>query len=122
LCSSVRSDVASAGGVLLFATGAYAGRDAAILPQLVVLDLNLPKVGGLEVLKRIRTEDRTRLLPVVILTSSREDEDVLGSYMNGANAYVRKPVEFARFTEAVKTLCLFWLLLNEPAPRPRALS
>ncbi len=84
-------------------------------PTVVLLDLNLPKVDGLEVLRRIRANENTRLLPVVILTASREDEDIGTSYALGANAYVRKPVEFSEFTEAAKTLGLFWLLLNEPA-------
>src|SRR5947207_2724245 len=96
----------------LFATGVHAGREAQI--QVVLLDLNLPKVGGLEVLKRLRADGRTKFLPVVVLTSSREDEDILNSYSNGANAYVRKPVEFEDFFQAVKTLGVFWLLLNEP--------
>jgi two-component system response regulator len=106
----------------LFATGTHAGRDghgAASLPAVVLLDLKLPKVDGLEVLRRIRADERTRLLPVVILTASKEEEDVLNSYSSGANAYVRKPVEFAEFADAAKTLGLFWLLLNEPAPVPR---
>jgi CheY-like chemotaxis protein len=106
----------------LFGTGIHSGRDAAILPQVVLLDLNLPKIGGLEVLKRIRAEQRTRLLPVVILTSSKQEEDVIGSYASGANAYVRKPVDFTQFTEAVRTLGMFWLLLNEPAPEPKTRS
>lgn len=84
------------------------------LPQIVLLDLNLPRISGLEVLKRAREAERTRLLPIVVLTSSKEDEDVLQSYRSGANAYVRKPVEFDEFTQAVKTLGMFWLLLNEP--------
>lgn len=96
----------------LFATGTYADRPAA-LPQIVLLDLNLPKMNGLDVLRRIRADERTRLLPVVVLTSSREDEDILSSYALGANSYVRKPVDFAQFIEAVRTLGLFWLLLNE---------
>jgi two-component system, response regulator len=102
----------------LFGTGKYAGRDPSILPALVLLDLILPKINGLEVLGRIRADARTKLLPVVILTSSKEDEDVLRSYSLGANAYVRKPVEFAEFALAAKTLGLFWILLNEPAPPP----
>ena len=103
----------------LFATGKYAGRDTSVLPTLVLLDLKLPKVDGLEVLRGIRADPRTKLLPVVILTASKEDEDVLRSYSLGANAYVRKPVEFAQFAEAAKTVGLFWLLLNEPPPAPR---
>ncbi len=103
----------------VFGTGEHASRDAGVLPSVVLLDLKLPKVDGLEVLRRIRSDERTKFLPVVVLTSSKEDEDVLCSYSLGANAYVRKPVEFASFAEAAKTLGLFWLLLNEPAPIPR---
>lgn len=104
----------------LFGTGAHATRDTRHLPQVVFLDLNLPKIGGLDVLKRLRADDRTRAVPVVVLTSSKEEEDVLASYANGANAYVRKPVEFEKFSEAVKTLGSFWLLLNEVAPPPKS--
>jgi len=100
----------------LFATGLHAGRDVGIQPAVVLLDLKLPKVDGLDVLRRIRSDERTKLLPVVVLTASREDEDVLKSFSLGANAYVRKPVEFAEFAQAAKTLGLFWLLLNEPPP------
>jgi len=100
----------------LFGTGKHADRNPGVLPSVVLLDLNLPKVGGLEVLRRIRADERIKFLPVVVLTSSKEDEDVLRSYSLGANAYVRKPVEFARFAEAAKALGLFWLLLNESAP------
>jgi two-component system response regulator len=100
----------------LFATGEYAGRDATVLPRLILLDIKLPKIDGLEVLRRLRADQRTRLVPVVILTSSKEDEDVLRGFSFGANAYVRKPVEFAEFAAAAKTVGLFWLLLNEPAP------
>jgi two-component system response regulator len=103
----------------LFGTGSYAGRDVSVLPRVVLLDLMLPKLGGLEVLQRIRADERTKLLPVVILTASAEDEDVLRGYALGANAYVRKPVEFAEFAEAAKTVGLFWLLWNKPAPTPR---
>jgi two-component system response regulator len=85
-------------------------------PALVLLDLNLPKVGGLEVLHRIRADERTQLIPVVVLTSSKLEEDILDSYRNGANAYVRKPVKFSDFTEAVNALGVFWLLMNEPVP------
>jgi two-component system response regulator len=103
----------------LFGTGAHTGRDVRSMPQLVLLDLGLPRIGGLDVLRRIREDQRTRLLAVVVLTSSREDEDLIRSYSLGANGYVRKPVDFAQFTEAVKTLGLFWLLLNEIPPQPR---
>jgi two-component system response regulator len=103
----------------LFGTGAHAGRDATEVPQIVLLDLNLPRIGGLEVLRRIRADDRTKLLAVVVLTSSKEDEDIISSYSEGANSYVRKPVEFAAFSDAVKALGLFWLLLHEPAPARR---
>jgi len=100
----------------LFGAGAYTGRDARSLPQVVLLDLKLPKVDGLEVLRRIRADERTRLLPVVILTSSREDRDVIEGYRLGANSYVRKPVDFDQFVEAARQLGLYWLLLNEPPP------
>jgi len=103
----------------LFASGTFAGREGNSRPALVLLDLKLPKVDGLEVLRRVRADERTKLLPVVVLTASKEEEDVLRSYSLGANAYVRKPVEFAAFAQAAKTLGLFWLLLNEPAPPGR---
>jgi CheY-like chemotaxis protein len=103
----------------LFATGKHAGRDATVLPTVILLDLNLPKIDGLEVLRRIRADERTMLVPVVVLTASKEDEDILRSYSLGANAYVRKPVEFSEFAQAVKTLGLFWLLMVEPPPAPR---
>ena len=85
-------------------------------PALILLDLNLPKVGGLEVLRRMQADARTRLIPVVVLTSSKQEEDILDSYRSGANAYVRKPVNFSDFADAVRALGEFWLLLNEPAP------
>jgi two-component system response regulator len=100
----------------LAATGPYSDRNPNELPTVVLLDLKLPKIDGLDVLRRIRSEERTRLLPVVILTSSKEDEDVLRGYALGANAYVRKPVDFLEFAAAAKTLGLFWLLLNELPP------
>jgi CheY-like chemotaxis protein len=103
----------------LFGTGPQAGRDLSVMPQLVLLDLNLPRVGGLDVLKRIRADERTKFLAVVVLTSSKEDEDLINSYTLGVNSYVRKPVDFAQFNEAVKTLGLFWLLLNETPPLRR---
>jgi CheY-like chemotaxis protein len=93
----------------------FAG-DGTPRPALILLDLNLPKVGGLEVLRKMRADKRTRLIPVVVLTSSKLDEDVLGSYRNGANAYVRKPVKYSDFAEAVRALGAFWLLMNEPVP------
>lgn len=104
----------------LFGTGAHAGRDASIVPQVILLDLNLPRLSGLDVLRRIRADERTKLLPVVVLTSSKEDEDIVNSYSLGANSYVRKPVDFAQFSEAVKTLGLFWLLLNEVPSQRRS--
>ncbi|TAL53127.1 MAG: response regulator [Methylovulum sp.] len=97
----------------LFGTGAYAGRDPDDLPAVVLLDLNLPKIGGLEVLRRIRADERTRLLPVVLLTSSNEDEDRLKGYSLGANSYVRKPVDFDEFVRVAGQLGLYWLLLNQ---------
>lgn len=103
----------------LFFQGAHTGRDPVEVPQVVLLDLNLPKIGGLEVLRRIRADERTRLLPVVILTSSREDKDLLGGYGSGANSYVVKPVDFAQFAEAVRQLGMFWLVVNEPPPAAR---
>ena len=103
----------------LFATGAYVGRDTADLPEVALLDLKLPKVDGLEVLQRPRSDDRTRLLPVVILTSSMEEQDLIRSYSLGANSYIAKPVDYLQFTEAVSQLGLYWLLLNEPPVTPR---
>jgi two-component system, response regulator len=103
----------------IFGTSKVGAPAPTTLPAVVLLDLKLPKVDGLEVLRRIRADERTKFLPVVILTSSREDEDVLSSYSLGAHAYVSKPVAFAEFAEAAKTVGLFWLLLNEPAPAPR---
>jgi CheY-like chemotaxis protein len=87
----------------------------------ILLDLKLPKIDGLEVLRRIRADERTKLVPVVVLTASKEDEDILRSYSLGANAYVRKPVDFSEFAQAAKTLGLFWLLMVEPPPVPRGL-
>ena len=100
----------------LFARGPYSGRDPAVMPQLILLDLKLPRVDGLEVLRRLRSEERTRLLPVVILTSSREQRDMLDGYGLGANSYVRKPVDFEQFVRAVDLLKLYWLVLNEDPP------
>jgi len=100
----------------LFGSGQYAGRDITQAPTVILLDLKLPKLDGLGVLKRLRADDRTRNLPVVVLTSSSQDADVLASYNLGANSYVRKPVEFGAFVEAVSNLGLYWVLLNRPPP------
>lgn len=103
----------------LFGTGHFAGRDMSVMPEVTLLDLNLPKIDGLEVLRQMRANERTRLLPVVILTTSNEDQDRLRSYDLGANSYVRKPVDFEQFIEAVRQLGLYWLVLNLRAPVPR---
>jgi two-component system, response regulator len=100
----------------LFCTGVHSSRDPATDPALVLLDLKLPKVSGLEVLNRIREDKRTRFLPVVILTSSREEQDLIGGYSLGANSYIRKPVDFRQFSEAVLQVGLYWLVLNEAPP------
>ena len=100
----------------LFCTGKYAERDASVMPVLILLDLKLPKVDGLEVLKRLRSDDRTKLVPVVILTTSEEETDLVQCYNNGANSYIRKPVDFIRFSEAIQQLKVYWLLLNETPP------
>lgn len=100
----------------LFGKGMYAGRDVNELPILTLLDLKLPKIDGLEVLKAIRQNDLTKLLPVVILTSSLQEEDVINGYKLGANSYVRKPVDFNQFVEAIKLVGLYWLVWNEPPP------
>lgn len=97
-------------------TGMYAGRDVKDLPVVVLLDLKLPRINGLEVLKSIRQNEFTRLTPVVILTSSTEEKDVVSGYNLGANSYIRKPVDFDQFTDAIKNLGLYWLVLNEPPP------
>jgi two-component system, response regulator len=98
----------------LFATGRYAGRDSRQLPALVLLDVKLPKLDGLEVLRRLRADERTQVLPVVILSSSSEASDILTAYRLGANSYIRKPVDFTAFTAAVQQLGQYWLVLNEP--------
>ena len=102
---------------ILFATGSHVARSGAALPQVVLLDLKLPRIDGLEVLRRIRADARTKILPVVVLTSSTEDRDLVESYSLGANSYVRKPVDFAQFVDAVRQLGLYWLVLNELPPR-----
>ena len=116
--NNIRNDVVVAhDGVealdYLFGTGSHAGRDVHLVPQVVLLDLKLPKMDGLEVLRRLRADERTKLLPVVILTSSNEEQDRLKGYDLGANSYVRKPVDFNQFIEAVRQLGLYWLILNE---------
>jgi two-component system response regulator len=100
----------------LFASGPYSGRDPAIMPQLILLDLKLPRVDGLEVLRRLRSDERTRRLPVVILTSSREQRDMLEGYGLGANSYIRKPVNFEQFVKTIELLRSYWLVLNEDPP------
>jgi len=100
----------------LFGAGAHVGRDVRDLPTVVLLDLKLPKLSGLEVLKRIRDNPRTKRLPVVILTTSKDEQDIITSYDLGANSYIRKPVDFHQFAEALRQLGLYWLVLNEPPP------
>jgi CheY-like chemotaxis protein len=101
----------------LFGEGAHAGRDVSRTPAVILLDLKLPKLSGLDVLNRLRADPRTRLVPTVILTSSSEEEDMLKSYQSGANSYVRKPVDFSQFAAAVSQLGIYWLLLNQPVPK-----
>ena len=100
----------------LFGTGEYKDRDMSTQPAVILLDLKLPKIDGLEVLQRMRADERTKLVPVVILTSSKEEQDVINGYKFGCNSYVRKPVDFKEFAEAVRQLGLYWLLMNEPPP------
>jgi two-component system response regulator len=100
----------------LFGKGIYAGRNVKELPVVILLDLKLPKIDGLEVLKMVRRDERTKLIPVVILTSSVEEKDVINGYSLGANSYIRKPVEFNQFVKAMRYLGLYWLLFNEPPP------
>jgi CheY-like chemotaxis protein len=100
----------------IFAAGKHTGRDVSETPALVLLDLKLPRVDGLEVLRRIRADERTRRMPVVILTTSKEEQDVAQSYDLGANSYIRKPVDFKQFVESVERLGLYWLVMNEPPP------
>ncbi len=100
----------------LFGTGMYAGRDISLKPTVVLLDLKLPRVDGLEVLRRVREDERTKLLPIVVLTTSSEEQDMLNSYSLGCNSYIRKPVDFVQFSEAIRQLGMYWLLMNEPPP------
>lgn len=100
----------------LFATGAYADRDVSVMPVVILLDIKLPKIDGLEVLRRLRADDRTKLIPVTILTSSKEEQDLISGYELGANSYIHKPVDFGQFTKVARTLGLYWLVLNEPPP------
>jgi two-component system response regulator len=100
----------------VFGTGRYSGRDMRVMPAITLLDLKLPKVDGLEVLRRLRTDERTKLLPVIILTSSKEEQDLINGYKLGANSYFRKPVDFGEFVEALRQLGLYWLVLNELPP------
>jgi len=104
----------------LFANGNYASRDNNVMPEVILLDLKLPKVDGLEVLRRVRADARTRLLPIVVLTSSKEERDMIESYSLGANSYIRKPVDFIQFGDAVQQLGLYWLVLNVPPPKVSA--
>jgi two-component system, response regulator len=125
--NNIRNDVVVArDGVealdYLFGTGTHAGRDTRVMPHVILLDLKLPKVSGFEVLKALRSDPRTKLLPVVILTSSNEERDRIEGYGLGANSYVRKPVEFGSFIEAVRQLGLYWLILNESAPAAQTAS
>ena len=100
----------------LFCTGMYADRDINFKPTVVLLDLKLPRVDGLEVLRRLREDERTKLLPIVVLTTSNEEQDMLNSYSLGCNSYIRKPVDFVQFSEAIRQLGMYWLLMNEPPP------
>jgi two-component system, response regulator len=100
----------------LFSTGTFAGRTPDDMPVVVLLDLKMPRMGGLEVLKQVRANPKTQVLPVIVLTSSKEEADIISSYKLGCNAYVCKPVDFSQFAEAIKQLGLFWLVLNEPPP------
>ncbi len=100
----------------LFGAGIYAGRDTSVTPVVTLLDLKLPKIDGLEVLKRVRGNERTKLIPIVILTSSKQESDLINGYSLGANSYIRKPVDFEQFNEAIRQLGLYWILLNESPP------
>lgn len=102
----------------LFSTGMYADRNPSLMPALILLDLQLPRINGLEVLQRLRADNRTKLLPVVILTTSNEQQDLINSYSLGCNSYIRKPVDYDQFISAVQQLGMYWLLINEPPPVP----
>jgi two-component system response regulator len=104
----------------LFATGRHAGRDPKVMPEVILLDMNLPKIDGLGVLRRLRADERTRLIPIVMLTSSKQEKDVTSSYNLGANSFILKPVDFDQFIDAARHLGLYWLVMNEPPPRPEA--
>ncbi len=103
----------------LTGSGSYSGRDLSLMPQIVLLDLKLPKLSGIDVLKRIRSDNRTHLTPVIILTTSREEDDLVKCYQNGANSYLRKPVDFNAFIDVVRHIGIYWLILNEPPPENR---
>ena len=103
----------------LFGTGPHAGRDLCVMPEVVLLDLKMPRLGGLEVLRRIRADERTKFLPVVVLTSSDEEKDMIDSYHYGVNSYIRKPVDFKQFTDAVRQLSLYWMVLNQCPRNPQ---
>jgi len=103
----------------LFGTGPHAGRDLCVMPEVVLLDLKMPRIGGLEVLRRVRADSRTRYLPVVVLTSSDEEKDMIDSYHYGVNSYIRKPVDFNQFTDAVRQLSLYWMVLNQCPRNPQ---
>jgi CheY-like chemotaxis protein len=100
----------------MFGTGIHIGRDISIKPTVILLDLKLPRIDGIEVLRRLRVDDRTKLVPVVVLTTSSEEQDMLDSYSLGCNSYIRKPVDFIQFSEAIRQLGMYWLLMNEPPP------
>jgi CheY-like chemotaxis protein len=102
----------------LLGTGTYAERDLGVMPALILLDLQLPRINGLEVLQRLRADERTKLIPVVILTTSNEQQDLINSYSLGCNSYIRKPVDYNQFMTAVQQLGMYWLLINEPPPVP----
>lgn len=103
----------------LFCTGKYANRGPGGMPCVILLDIKLPKIDGIEVLRRVKSDERTQVIPVVMLTSSKEEEDVVRSYKLGANSYIRKPVDFDKFAETMKLLGMYWLLMNEPPPTAR---